>query len=71
MSQADHLQYLDVSNCGLSPVGGQMIAEALLKNDQMKLKEFHGTRSRLEDEGLESLAQVFSKQGCLEKIDVS
>lgn len=48
-----------------------MIADALLKNNHMKLREFHGTRSRLEDEGLESLAQVFSKQGCLEKIDVS
>ena len=62
---------MDVSNCGLSPVGGQMIADALLKNDHMKLREFYGTRSRLENEGFEALAKVFTKQGCLERIDVS
>jgi len=38
-----------------------MIANALIKNEHMKLEEFHGTRSRLEEEGLTALAKVFKK----------
>lgn len=30
LAQANHLTHLNVSNCGLSPVGGKMIADALL-----------------------------------------
>ena len=48
-----------------------MIASALLKNDHMKLTEFQGTRSRLEEEGLTALAGVFKKQQSLVKIDVA
>ena len=70
LAQASHLKYLDVSNCGLSPVGGQMIAKGLMTCQDMKLREFHGTRSRLEEEGIEALAEVFKNQGCLQKIDV-
>lgn len=33
LSKASYLRHLDISNCGLSPKGGEMIAEALLKND--------------------------------------
>ena len=47
-----------------------MIAEAILKNPKMKVKEFCGSRSRLEDEGLEALGKVFSKHKSLEKIEV-
>jgi len=56
---ASFLKSLNVSDCGLSPKGGEMIAEALLQNDHMQLTEFAGTRSRLEEEGLASLAKVF------------
>ena len=48
-----------------------MIAAALLKNDDMKLQEFHGTRSRLEEEGLTALSAVFEKQRSLVVLDVS
>lgn len=47
-----------------------MIAEALEKNPSMKLTEFYASRDRLEQEGLEALSKVFSKQKCLEKIEV-
>lgn len=67
---ANHLTHLDVSNCGLSPAGGEMIAAALMKNDDMKLQEFAGTRSRLEEEGLTALSGVFKKQHSLVKLDV-
>lgn len=47
-----------------------MIAEAMEKNPSMKLTEFYASRDRLEQEGLEALSKVFSKQKCLEKIEV-
>jgi Ran GTPase-activating protein 1 len=71
LSRANHLENLDVSNCGLSPKGGEMIAAAILKNEHMKLKEFAGTRSRLEEEGLTALADVFRKQKSIEKLDLT
>jgi Ran GTPase-activating protein 1 len=70
LAKASALTHLDVSNCGLSPAGGEMIAKALLKCEDMHLKEFAGTRSRLEEEGLTALAEVFTKQKSLEKINV-
>uniref|UniRef100_A0A7S3MZB4 Uncharacterized protein n=1 Tax=Strombidium inclinatum TaxID=197538 RepID=A0A7S3MZB4_9SPIT len=47
-----------------------MIAEALEKNDDVKLEEFYASRDRLEDPGMEAMAKVFSKQKCLRKIEV-
>ena len=61
LAKSKSLESLNVTNCGLSPQGGALIAEAILKNGSMKLKEFYGSRSRLEDEGLEALGKVFSK----------
>lgn len=64
------LKVLNVTNCGLGPKGGQMIAESILKNEHMQLLEFYASRDRLEEEGLKALAKVFSKQKCLQKIEV-
>ena len=47
-----------------------MIAEAMDKNASMKLSEFYASRDRLEQEGLEALSKVFSKQKSLETIEV-
>ena len=35
LSKANNLKVLNVTNCGLGPVGGQMIAAAILKNENM------------------------------------
>jgi len=64
------LESFNVTNCGLGPIGGKMIAEAILKNDKMKLKEFYASRSRLENQGIEALSAVFAKHGTLQKIEV-
>ena len=48
-----------------------MIAKALMQNDHMRLTEFQGTRSRLEEEGLAALAKVFKKQKSLVKVDLT
>ena len=45
------LKSLNVTNCGLGPQGGQMIAAAMAKNKNIRLREFYGSRGRLEDEG--------------------
>jgi Ran GTPase-activating protein (RanGAP) involved in mRNA processing and transport len=64
------LKVFNVTNCGLGPKGGEMIAEAMAKNTSMKLTEFYASRDRLEQEGLEALSKVFSKQKSLEIIEV-
>jgi hypothetical protein len=48
-----------------------MIASALMKCDEMHLVEFYGSRSRLEEEGLSSLGEVFSKQKSIVRLNVS
>lgn len=55
------LQVLDVTNCGLGPQGGKMIAEAMSKNENMKLTEFCASRDRLEQEGLQAISEVLAK----------
>ena len=56
------LKVLSVTNCGVGPEGGKMIAEAMLQNQNMKLTEFYACRDRLEQKGMAALAEVFSKQ---------
>jgi len=64
------LESLNVTNCGLGPEGGKMIAKAILKNDKMHLKEFYASRDRLENPGIQALSAVFAKHRTLQKIEV-
>uniref|UniRef100_A0A7S3MN86 Ran GTPase-activating protein 1 n=1 Tax=Favella ehrenbergii TaxID=182087 RepID=A0A7S3MN86_9SPIT len=64
------LQTLQVTNCGLGPEGGEMIAEALSRNEGLKLKHFEAGRDRLENKGITALARVFAEMGSLETIHV-
>jgi Ran GTPase-activating protein 1 len=50
------LKILNVSNCGLGPEGGEMIAKALADNAQLKLSYFSAGRDRLENKGISALA---------------
>jgi|TARA_B110000285_G_C14753788_1_gene436409 Ran GTPase-activating protein (RanGAP) involved in mRNA processing and transport len=52
---------LNVTNCGLGPIGSSMIAESILENEEMKLTEFYACRDRLEDPGMEAMSKVFNK----------
>jgi Ran GTPase-activating protein 1 len=65
-----NLRVLKVTNCGLGPEGGQMIAEALSKNEGLKLTHFHAGRDRLENKGISALASVFKQMGSLLEIHV-
>ena len=64
------LKELMVTNCGLGPEGGEMIAEALSRNDGLKLRRFEAGRDRLENKGITALARVFAEMGSLEKVHV-
>lgn len=64
------LTTLKVSNCGLGPEGGVMIAEALNKNSALKLKSFSAGRDRLENKGSSALATVFDRIKTLEYIEL-
>jgi Ran GTPase-activating protein (RanGAP) involved in mRNA processing and transport len=70
LEKCSTLKILNVTNCGLGPKGSQMIAEAILKNDEMRLTEFSASRDRLENPGIEALSKVFSAHGTLKKIEV-
>jgi Ran GTPase-activating protein (RanGAP) involved in mRNA processing and transport len=61
LSSTSSLKILNVSNCGLGPKGSSMIAEYLLANNTVMLTEFHATRSKLEQDGMNAMAEVFLK----------
>ena len=64
------LKVLKVTNCGLGPEGGEMIANALKENKDLKLVQFSAGRDRLENKGITALAGVFKEMGSLEVIEV-
>lgn len=64
------LQVLKVTNCGLGPEGGEMIANALAENKALRLVQFSAGRDRLENKGITALAGVFKAMGSLEVIEV-
>lgn len=64
------LKVLKINNCGISPLGGEMIAAALKANENLKLQHFEAGRDRLENDGISALASFFKKAGSLEVIAV-
>ena len=54
-----------MTNCGLGPEGGEMIADALMQNEGLKLTHFYAGRDRLENKGIVALAAVFNHMGSL------
>lgn len=62
LSQADNLKHINLSNTGLGPEGSTIVADAILKNNQMKLTEILITRSRLRDVGFENIGKIVKKQ---------
>jgi len=55
------LAVLKVNNCGISPLGGEMIAAALRSNPHLQLRHFEAGRDRLECDGISALSKFFSK----------
>ena len=71
LREMSSLKTLKVTNCGLGPEGGEMIANALLENKDLKLVHFSAGRDRLENKGITALSQVFKTfAGSLQTIEV-
>jgi len=64
------LKELEVTNCGLGPRGGELIANSLMKCENLKLEVFSAGRDRLEDPGITALSSAFQKMRSLRKISV-
>lgn len=67
---SDDLKIFKVNNCGISPLGGEMIAAALKANPNLKLEQFEACRDRLENDGFVALASYFKKQKTLKSISM-
>ena len=61
LEQAEALELIDISNCGLSAEASQILAKTLDKCDKMRLKEFVAIRQQIRDTGIMALAETFGK----------
>jgi len=64
-----NLEYLELENNGLGPEGAEMVCNALLQNDKIKLKKLIINRNRLEEKGALSLAKVIEKMKSFEHLE--
>lgn len=70
LKEDKNLKVLKITNCGLGPEGGEMVAKALACNEGLKLTHFHAGRDRLENKGITALAHVFSVMASLHEVHV-
>ena len=68
LRQNANIKVLKVANCGLSPEGGVMIAEALIEG-KVKLKHLEIGRNRQEDKGFVALGLAIGQMGSLQVFD--
>lgn len=68
LKQNKHIKIFRITNCGLSPEGGEMIAAAL-KEGGLKLTELAIGRNRQEDKGFTALGEVLGNMGTLQVFD--
>jgi Ran GTPase-activating protein 1 len=62
------IKNLHISNCGLGPEGGEMIAKSL-EAGNLKLEEFSIGRNRQENKGFTALGNYFLKMGSLKTFE--
>ena len=70
LKSAKSLEHLELENNGLGPEGAEMVCNALLENDEIKLKTIKINRNRLEEKGALSLAKVIEKMKSLEHLEM-
>ena len=70
LKTATSLEHLELENNGLGPEGAEMVCNALLQNENIKLKTIKINRNRLEEKGALSLAKVISKMKSLEHLEL-
>jgi len=69
LEQAEELELIDISNCGLSPEATQDLAKALDSCHKMRLKEFIAIRQQIRDTGIMALAKTFGRQGSIKVLN--
>ena len=70
LKNAESLEHLELENNGLGPEGAEMVFNALLENDKIKLKTIKVNRNRLEEKGAKCLAKVIKKMKSFEHIEM-
>ena len=65
-----NLEILELENNGLGPEGAEMVCNALLQNDKIKLKKLKINRNRLEEKGAIALSKVIEKMKTFEHLEV-
>ena len=70
LKEATSLEHLELENNGLGPEGSEMVCNALLSNQKIKLKTIKINRNRLEEKGALSLAKVIEKMKSLEHLEI-
>lgn len=70
LREAKSLEHLELENNGLGPEGAEMVCNALLQNDKIKLKTIKINSNRLEEKGALSLAKVLEKMKSLENLEM-
>lgn len=58
------IKVLKMINCGLGFIGGPLLANCLKEGD-LKLSEFYGSRNRFECTGFKAIAEVLKEMGTL------
>ena len=71
LRSAKNLTTLSVTNCGLGPQASSTIANALIANEDTKLRKLRMSRSRVETEGAKVLAAYFNMYDSLEHLELS
>ena len=64
------LEILELENNGLGPEGAEMVCNALIQNDKIKLKKLKINRNRLEEKGALALSKVIEKMKSFEHLEV-
>ena len=70
LKNAESLEHLELENNGLGPEGAEMVFNALLENDKIKLKTIKVNRNRLEEKGAKCLAKVIKKMKSFEHLEM-
>ena len=70
LKNASSLEHLELENNGLGPEGAEMVCNALLQNNKIKLKTIKINRNRLEEKGALGLAKVIEKMKSLEHLEM-
>ena len=66
LQNTQHLQSLNISNCGISAEAAETLSEALRANENIKLTDLKMCRNRISDGGAKAMALYFQSYDTLQ-----